>query len=93
MQVLATELRVGGFDLKQVKREGKWAVYEQSKLGKVVAYELVKIGVAPSQRIMGRDYPEREVYPNSEQWGVEGQTIMGLDDALGRLSQLTCKVA
>ncbi len=39
--------------------------------------------------IMGREYPEREVMPSSESWGVAGWTQTDLESAHRKFNQLT----
>lgn len=88
MEPLSTSLRVGGYDLHQVFRRGNVAVYEQSKGGKVQAYELILIQTAKAESIRGRDYPEREVYPHNELWGTSAWSIVSKDEALQRAERL-----
>lgn len=63
-------------------------MYEQSKAGKIQAYELVIIQLAKASEIMGKSYPEREVYPGNEQWGRNAWTISIKEDALERAKKL-----
>ena len=88
MTTLATHQRIGGFDLHQIERRGEWAVFEQSRGGRVTSYELVQVQVQPANTMFGRDYPEREIYPGSESWGKLAWTITDRQDALGRLSRV-----
>lgn len=84
MEPLAKELRIGGFDLRQIKRIGDIAVYEQSKAGRILSYEVARIQVRKAETICGRSYPAREVYPSNETWGTDGFTILDLTNALER---------
>jgi len=71
------------FVLKQVARNDHAAVYEQSKGGKVVSYELV----IPDCYFLKKGWVE--TYPTSEEWGIRGWTVTSLQDALNRLSLIT----
>jgi hypothetical protein len=67
---LATAFTLGGFDYRQIAREGDWAIYEQrwrdSKNG---CYEVIRIRREEAATLpSGRSYPAREVYPPSEAW-------------------------
>jgi hypothetical protein len=73
-----------GYQFEQVERTTKHAIYSQCREGKVAAYEVVRIRVAPASEVFGAAYPEREVYPGSEAWGSEGWTCMDLESARER---------
>jgi len=88
MKEINTVLKKDGFDLKQIARQRNWAVYEQSKAGKVTSYELIQIKISKATEIYGRSYPDREVYPSNEDWGLLGFTISDKDEALKRLAAL-----
>lgn len=91
MEPLSTDLRVGGFDLHQLYRHGNVAVYAQSKGGRVISYEVIRIQQEKAREMFGKPYPEREVYPGSEMWGKEGWTVVDKEDALERARQLAKK--
>lgn len=84
MRQLEPTLSGGGFDLKQIARDGQAALYEQSKAGTVVGYEIIVIQQLPAQTIMGRSYPEREAYPGNEKWGEAGWTVVDKHQARER---------
>lgn len=46
MKRLPIVLRKNGFDYKQIKREEKKAIYEQSKDSIALAYEVFKVKIA-----------------------------------------------
>ena len=71
MKTLETELKVQNRTLRQIKREGRVALYELYGANEMLyGYELIIIKVHPAQTIQGRDYPEREGYPANEDWGT-----------------------
>lgn len=76
-----------------VKRTPKAAIYRQSKAsGKFVAYEVIVIKVRETETIMGREYPTREVYPNTNDWGTLGWTYSGqesLERAEAKFASIT----
>jgi hypothetical protein len=89
MKLLETDLRHGGFDLDQVFREGVVAVYEQSKYGHVMAYEVVRIRVRRAELSpRGTPLPTREVYPCNEDWGTDGFTCLTLESAMTKAKQM-----
>jgi hypothetical protein len=70
MQILETELKAQNRTLKQLKREGRVAIYELLSRGNLLyGYEVIIVKILPARNIMGRDYPEREGYPANEDWG------------------------
>ena len=70
MVTLSTELGVQNRTLRQVKREGRIALYEvYGPNGVLYGFEVVIIKVAKARFVFDRQYPEREVYPANEDWG------------------------
>ena len=70
MKRLATELTVQNRSLRQIKREGRVALYElYGANGMLYDFEVVRIKIHPAEVINGRTYPEREGYPSNEDWG------------------------
>jgi hypothetical protein len=70
MQVLELELKAQNRTLKQLKREGRVAIYELLSRGSLLyGYEVIIVKILSATNIMGRDYPEREGYPANEDWG------------------------
>jgi hypothetical protein len=73
MNTLETTLKVQGRTLKQIRREGKVALYElYGGQGLLIGYELILVRTLPEETIMGRRYPQREAFPKNEAWGTEG---------------------
>jgi len=85
MRELDKDIRFGGGVLKQVARDGNIAIYEQNG---GMAWEVIEVIRASAGRIMGKDYPEREVYPGNEMWGRKGWTCMSLERAKEKMKQL-----
>lgn len=92
MQHVKTVFRSRGFTYTQLKREGLAALYEQCSPGGTPAYEVVHLLVSPAQDILGKPYPEREVYPNDEQWGKRGWTYSRLDKAEAAFARLVSRL-
>src|SRR6267378_2132639 len=70
MELLETELKVQNRTLKQIKRQGRVALYElYGANGMLYGFEVVFIKIAKARNVFGKDYPEREVYPGNEDWG------------------------
>ena len=88
MKTIEPSLSASGYKLTQIHRNGSWAVYEQTKAARVYSYELVKIICRPAETAFGKSYPEREVYPSSEQWGTHGFTVMDRHEAIARCDKL-----
>lgn len=93
MKTLPTQLKVDGFDLEQIAREGNVAIFRQSKPGKSEAFEVVRIRVRKaSERTLPTGevirYEESEVYPNSDQWGELGWTYRDREAAFEKLKLL-----
>lgn len=106
MKKLETEFTYKSFRYKQIQREGRFAIYEQWLRDRYVVdrlpndppegdilygYEVIVIGELEAAWIVDRDYPEREMYPSSEQWGDEGFTYRELSKANEKFEQLKKK--
>ena len=56
--------------LQEIRREGKFAIYEvRNDAGVLIGYEVITIRVLPGRFTFGKFYPAREAYPSSEQFG------------------------
>lgn len=90
LRLVAREFGANGLIYRRVKRDGLLAIYSvHSKSGKLYGFEVVILSVAPAAVIMGQEYPEREVYPCNEQFGVTGWYFPSRDDAEQRFQQLS----
>src|SRR5688572_9729103 len=76
-----------GFRFEQVRRERDVAIYRKSRAG-YSGYEVIRIRARPAESFRGRHCPKREVYPFSEQWGVNGFTCAVLEAAQARFRSL-----
>jgi hypothetical protein len=80
----------------QLERTATSAIYSQfDSEDKLVAYEVVRIRVAPPEQVMGKSYPLREVYPGTNQWGSYGWTCRSLAEARAKakwIDEETAKV-
>jgi hypothetical protein len=87
MESISAHVRKAGFDLNLVERLGEWGIYRQSKPGiNRDSFELVRIRIArPTVLPGGVCLPEREIYPPSESWGVDGFTFTTEEDARRKL--------
>ncbi|SRR6266496_806563 len=74
-----------GFDLQQIKREGRVVLFKRWKERIPTMqphYDLVILRVAKEHTFPnGKTYPEREVMPTNEQWGTYGWSYVKLEDA------------
>jgi hypothetical protein len=91
VEPLKTEFTLSGFTYRQIAREGDWAIFEQRwRDGENVCYEAVRIRrVLATTFPSGRSYPEREVYPPSETWGVDGFTVTDRNKAWAKFFEIS----
>ena len=85
---LPKEFRRGGFEYRQIYRDGDAAIYEQTWSGcrnPSVCYEVIRIRRREAFQIEGRFVEPAEVYPNSEAWGVDGFTFTDKEAAFAKL--------
>jgi hypothetical protein len=91
-KLLTKEFRRGGFQYRQIAREGNAAIYEQAWPGCAEpspSYEVVRIRHREGFQIGNRFVRAAEVYPNSEAWGVDGFTFTNRNKAWVRF--LKCR--
>ena len=80
--------RHDGFDLRQVERIGRVAIYEKTK-GTYKGWEIILIRKRPDRQLPGgKHIPAREQYPSSAEWGIRGWTAMSLADAKKEFNKL-----
>jgi hypothetical protein len=78
-----------GFELAQVFREGDLAIYTQSKFGRVIAYEAVRIRHRPARKLPnGVIIPPQEAYPHPSDWGFSAWSCATLERAHQKLAAL-----
>jgi hypothetical protein len=87
---IATEFKHGGFNYRQITREGDVAIYEQRwRDSENVCYEVVRIRRHEAKTFpSGKSSPAREAYPPSAAWGDFGWTVTTLDAAYAKLRAL-----
>lgn len=89
MKILEKELTHKGFNYKQLYRDGKFAVYEQSKDGyDFKKYEAIVIESHNGYEIAGNYCPPSEMYPNASQWGDKGFTLDTYEEAMKKINQM-----
>ena len=88
---LPAHFHLGGFNYRQIARQGRWAIYEQTGSGcddPSVWYEVVRIRRREGFQIDGRFVEPAEVYPNSDAWGVDGFTLTDRRAAFAKLREV-----
>jgi hypothetical protein len=89
MKTLATEFTELGFNFRQISRENSVAIYERHKPGVGIPhYEVIVVRQRPAFTIGGVAYPEAEVYPPNEKWGMSGFTLTTMDAAIAKANSL-----
>ena len=89
---LPKEFRRGGFQYRQIAREGNAAIYEQAWLGCAESsrsYEVVRIRRREGFQIGNRFVNAAEIYPNSEAWGGDGFTVTDRDKAWDKFFEIS----
>ena len=101
MQKLPTEINRGDFIYRQLRREGKYAIYEQILKDVVCAmpgesdknittgYEVIIIRRRKEMNAFGKTYPAREIYPSRGEWGKFGFTFNNFGDAVAKFKLLS----
>jgi len=88
---LPKEFRRDGFDYRQIAREGKAAIYEQTWRGcpnPSISYEVIRIRRREGFQIGGKFIEPAEVYPRSEAWGTDAFTFADREVAFAKLCEL-----
>lgn len=95
MKPINTSFNHSGYTLTQVYRDGHLAIFQATKPNHIQPHhwEVVRIQILPafSGSIKGvpYDYPDREAYPKSEDWGTHGFTADTLEDAHKRVRTMS----
>ncbi len=91
MTLLPTEISKDGFDHTQIVRRGPFCIYKKTdKETKRETYEVIRVQVQKAGLVHGKPYPEREVYPKSELWGVAGWSYASYEES-SRKWQRVCE--
>jgi len=88
---LRRQFQHGGFDFRQIYREGDFAIYEQIWSGcpnPTICYEVIRIRHREGFRIGGRFVEPAEIYPNSETWGADGWTVQDKEAAFRKFREV-----
>lgn len=89
MKILPKNIEHKGFKLKQIKREGDKAIYEQTRDGCISKrYEVVRINRHNGYSLGGQHIAPAETYPGASQWGVNGWTCLDLKSAESKYKKL-----
>lgn len=89
MKILEKNITLKGFEYKQVFRDGKFAIYEQTKDGyNFKKYETVIIESHNGYELAGQYFPPSEMYPSTSMWGMKGFTMESYDDAIEKIKYL-----
>jgi hypothetical protein len=81
-----------GFSYRQIAREGKAAIYEQTWNGcpnPSVCYEVIRIRCRDGFQIGNRFVEPAEVYPRSEAWGTDGFTFTDWNKARAKFFEIS----
>ena len=87
---LPTHFRCGGFDYRQIAREGDVAIYEQTWEGneRSAAFEVIRIRRREGVQVAERFIEPAETYPKAEAWGIDGLTLTDKDAAFAKLREI-----
>jgi len=91
MDTLQKEIKTNGHIYHQIDRTNNTAIYSQhNKDGQLAGYEVFIIRIAPEQEVMGKQYPERELFPKNEDFGKTAWSV-GIDQthALKRFKEIS----
>jgi hypothetical protein len=72
-----------------MRREGNAAMY---KAVGTDYWEVHRVRVRPAERIVKKDYPEREVLAGNEEFGIHGWACVSQERADGRFSGVLASV-
>ena len=88
-KTIPTQFKKKGFVYTQLKREGKRAIFQQTRAGSAVNnYEVVKIGRHNGYVMGGMNIEPAETYPGSSLWGITAWTCSSIDAAMTRYEAL-----
>jgi hypothetical protein len=88
-KTIPTQFKKKGFTYTQLKRDGKRAIFQQTRPGSVVNnYEVVKIGRHIGYTMGGSSIEPAETYPGSSLWGITAWTCSSIESAMQRYDAL-----
>ena len=86
---LPAAFRHDEYDYRQIARVGRGAIYEQSKGGKVRAYEVIRVRCREGFEVGGRKIEPAEAYPASEACGTDAWMVLTRERAFELLKEIT----
>lgn len=93
MIILPTEFTRKGWHHKQIKRDGRLAIYERWKdISPKVHYEVIIIVEGKDRMMEGRLLPASELYPSDAQFGEKGWSYPTEEAAIVKYRELTQRV-
>ena len=91
MKKLEKEFKKWNFIFTQVKREGKYAIYEKFFEETSIGFEVIIIQKQKEHERFGQVFPAKELYPSSEAWGKYGWTFTDFRDAITKFKSMAVK--
>ena len=88
MKPLEREINLNGYTYVQVLNGKRTYVYEQRGISNKRYFEVfIKINLEPKE-IMGKKYPEREVFPKNDDFGISAWTYCDYNKAIEKYNEL-----
>ena len=81
MRRLADEIRCNGYKYTLYKRGKRSCIYAQHVSPGQFRYEVFLIKTRPEEKVKGKIYPEREVFPSNETFGRSAWVYIKLENA------------
>jgi hypothetical protein len=90
LERLAETINTNGHTYTLIMRTDNKAMYQQTtKTGMLAGFEVFKIVVLPAEKVFNREYPQREKYPSTSDFGVTAwSTGIHLENAIKRYNSL-----
>jgi len=89
MEQLKSQFTVGRRSYSQIKRQGDVAIFEiLEPKWKSPGFEVIIVQKRKAEKGFGKEYPDRELYPNSEMWGYDGWSPDTLEAAEAKFQQV-----
>jgi hypothetical protein len=80
METLKERFRKNGLDYRLLDRNDSYALYEltyKDQVGSaIVGYEVDRIRIQKAHTMFGRTYPDAEVIPGNEEFGMDGSELV-----------------
>ncbi len=87
-RVLEEDFTEKGYTYNQIHRAHRFAIYTQSKDGRIISYEAVYITRQEETECYGRILPKREHYPSTGEFGKLGFSCKTKERAFEKLEEL-----